>query len=502
VRKEIVHTASGRGGWFAVEITRHEGFVRVAVADCGGPAEPHVIDDPALVHGRGLLLVRGLSMRTGVTGDQRGRLVWAEIAWDATGTAARAAFTSGGSARQRPSPADATAPAALRARMAGQIVRAGHARSGHIEGAFRAVPRHEFVPGVTLEEAYADQAVITRQGGSGAALSCAPVPSVAAAMLSQLDARPGDRILEIGAGTGYNAALLAHLTGPSGQVTTIDVDEDVTAQARRALDAAGYCQVGVITADGAHGDQEHAPYDRIIVTAGAWDLPPAWREQLAPGGRLVVPLRWRGQARSIAFTPGHGALRSDSVELGGSVPMIGQYGERIGCLDPGGQVCVHWDAGQPIHLAALDGVLGQPKTAVWSGVTVRASDPFDGIWLRLTSTEPGTCRIAAQPAAAGSGLCTPAIPARSPALAQDDSLAYLTRRLRDDVTGRRWELGATGHGPAGPLLADRICGQISAWDRGRAIQPVVTAYPAGTPDDKLPGGHSIDKPHVRLVVSW
>ena len=77
------HTASGRGGWFAVEITWHQSVVRVAVADGGGPAEPHVIDDPDAEHGRGLLLVRGLSARTGVTGDHRGRLVWAEVAWDA-----------------------------------------------------------------------------------------------------------------------------------------------------------------------------------------------------------------------------------------------------------------------------------------------------------------------------------------------------------------------------------------------------------------------------------
>ena len=76
------HTASGRGGWFAVEIAWYRSIVRVAVADGGGPADPHVIDDPAAEHGRGLLLVRGLSVRTGVTGDQHGRVVWAEIAWD------------------------------------------------------------------------------------------------------------------------------------------------------------------------------------------------------------------------------------------------------------------------------------------------------------------------------------------------------------------------------------------------------------------------------------
>jgi serine/threonine-protein kinase RsbW len=77
----VVHTASGRGGWFAVEITWHRAVVRVAVADCGAPGGPRMIDDPAGEHGRGLLVVRSLSVRTGVCGDHRGRLVWADVPW-------------------------------------------------------------------------------------------------------------------------------------------------------------------------------------------------------------------------------------------------------------------------------------------------------------------------------------------------------------------------------------------------------------------------------------
>jgi hypothetical protein len=78
----LEHTASGQdGGWFAVEVTWHPSTVQVAVADCGGPAEPKVISDPDGERGRGLLLVQGLSLRTGWTGDVRGRLVWAQIAW-------------------------------------------------------------------------------------------------------------------------------------------------------------------------------------------------------------------------------------------------------------------------------------------------------------------------------------------------------------------------------------------------------------------------------------
>jgi anti-sigma regulatory factor (Ser/Thr protein kinase) len=83
----VRHTASGRGGWFAVEITWHRQAVRVAVADGGAPGAPQVLDDPAGEHGRGLLVVRGLSVRTGICGDHRGRLVWADVPWGDAGAA-------------------------------------------------------------------------------------------------------------------------------------------------------------------------------------------------------------------------------------------------------------------------------------------------------------------------------------------------------------------------------------------------------------------------------
>src|ERR1700683_4709354 len=83
----VLHTASGRGGWFALEIARNEHAVRVAVADSGSQDGPRLIDDPAAEHGRGMLVVRGLSASTGVCGDSRGRLVWAEVPWEQAGAA-------------------------------------------------------------------------------------------------------------------------------------------------------------------------------------------------------------------------------------------------------------------------------------------------------------------------------------------------------------------------------------------------------------------------------
>jgi SAM-dependent methyltransferase len=118
-------------------------------------------------------------------------------------------------------------------------------------------------------------------------------------MLEQLDVRPGHRVLEIGAGTGINAALLAHLAGPDGQVTTIDVLPEAADRARRHLAAAGYSTVQVITGDGARGHEPGAPFDRIIATTAAWDIYPDWTAQAAPDARLVIPLRIAGSpARS------------------------------------------------------------------------------------------------------------------------------------------------------------------------------------------------------------
>lgn len=102
------------------------------------------------------------------------------------------------------------------------------------------------------------------------------------------------------------------------------------------------------TGDGALGALDHAPFNRIIVTVGPWDLPPAWQAQLAPSGRLVVPLHWRGQARSVAFTHEQGFLRADDGQLCGFIPMIGdgQDGERTGRIDT--DVALYWDTDQPM----------------------------------------------------------------------------------------------------------------------------------------------------------
>jgi len=392
-------------------------------------------------------------------------------------------------------------PQTARAKLVAELRDAGDLISAAVRTAMEAVPRHKFLPGVAIAEAYANQPVIIKRDAEGNGLSSASQPSIVAIMLEQLDIQPGHRVLEIGAGTGYNAALLRTLVGPHGKVTTIEIDPHLAGQAREALAASGYGDVQVVTGDGAVGHRASAPFDRIIVTAGAWDLPPAWWEQLTEGGRLVVPLRWRGQTRSIAFDH-HGAyMVSQSLALCGFIPMRGSDGE--GMLPLGdGTVTLHYDEDQLIDPDSIMGVLDQPRQETWSGITVDSHDSFEQLWLWLTTVEPGTCRITTQPSAVDSGLATPAISDRTPALIEGASLAYLAVRPNPDADGgpaRRWELGAVGHGNGN--LADRFADRIPIWDINRNATPVITAYPTGTSDHHVSGATAIQKRHIRMIFS-
>jgi protein-L-isoaspartate(D-aspartate) O-methyltransferase len=192
-----------------------------------------------------------------------------------------------------------------------------------LRAAFQAIPREHFLPGVELERVYHDDAVTTQTGPGGMTTSSSSQPSIMALMLAQLDPQPGDRVLEIGAGTGYNAALLAHLVGPGGQVTTIDLDPAITQAAQANLDQAGVganqvAEVEVRTGDGWLGAADRAPFDRIQATVGVWDLAPAWADQLAPTGTLVAPLWLRaGVHVTAAFTRPAGKQRLRSGRVAG-----------------------------------------------------------------------------------------------------------------------------------------------------------------------------------------
>ncbi|MFC5904498.1 methyltransferase domain-containing protein [Streptomyces zhihengii] len=135
-----------------------------------------------------------------------------------------------------------------------------------------------------------------------------PTPWLQADMLEAARIQPGHRVLEIGSG-GYNAALIAELVGPTGHVTTLDIDPVVTERAVRFLHETGYSQVSVVTADAEHLPSKVVPkggFDAIVVTVDTWDLP--WIDALCVGGRLVAPLRLHGCHWAIGFTKAKGVL--------------------------------------------------------------------------------------------------------------------------------------------------------------------------------------------------
>jgi protein-L-isoaspartate(D-aspartate) O-methyltransferase len=176
----------------------------------------------------------------------------------------------------------------LREALISNLHRTGVLRSPRVRAAMQAVPRHCFVPELPLEEAYADRAVPIKMHGD-TIVSSISQPGMIAQMLELLAAEAGDRVLEIGTGSGYNAALLAELVGASGRVTTIELDRDLAERARATLEQLGYGNVNVLVDDGTRPCASER-YDRLVVTARTDDIAAAWWEALHEGTRLVVPL--------------------------------------------------------------------------------------------------------------------------------------------------------------------------------------------------------------------
>lgn len=205
--------------------------------------------------------------------------------------------------------------------------------SDEVADAFLAVPRERFIPHVLgesgLEAVYRDEAFVVKQDARGRPLSSSSQPALMAKMLELLELRPGHRVLEVGSGTGYNAALLAHLVGFDGRVTSVDIDPQLVRDARRALREAGY-RASLHAGDGREGHSGGAPYDRIIVTAGADEIPRAWREQLCDGGLLELPLRldrdWSAIQIIPVFKRAGEQLKSVAFTWGGFMPVHGGDG--------------------------------------------------------------------------------------------------------------------------------------------------------------------------------
>ncbi|WP_128803068.1 MULTISPECIES: methyltransferase, FxLD system [unclassified Streptomyces] len=401
--------------------------------------------------------------------------------------------------------------ARLRNALVDKIRESGYARTAVVETALRTVPRHLFVPDATLEDAYANTPVNVKYDTDGTSISCASQPGVVALMLDRLDAQPGERILELGAGTGYNAALLAHLVGETGHVTTIDVDDDLVEGARAHLAAAGFTNVEALTRDGAVGHADGAPYDRIIATVGAHGVPHAWMQQLAPGGRLVVPQRLKGSvSRSIAYEQRDGRWTSVSSKMNTFMPLrrgIADDDRRVISLSADGTVRLQAPAGQPIDAEALAGVLDQPRTEEWTGMTVRAMESPEWMELFVSCSLPsGLIRMLFPADAKGTLLTEDPYPS-STAAVDKGAVTYLARRVSEKKTpegGKLWEFGVIGHGPGSDELAARVADAIRTWDREyRDREATFEIQPLDAPAiEQVPGLFALDTPLNRIVVDW
>ena len=331
-----------------------------------------------------------------------------------------------------------------------------------------------------------------------------------AMMLEQLSVQSGHRVLEIGAGTGFNAALLAHLAGEAGAVTTVDIDQDLVAQGRRNLDTAGLARVEVVCSDGAEGWAANAPFDRIVLTAGADDLAPAWVEQLAPGGRLVLPLSLRGAQRSVAFERAGEHLVSVSIVDCGFMPLRGtlarpgairQLGEEPGLLLKPGD-------GREVDTAALYAALRQPGKAVTTGVSVTPAEVLGGLGLWLALHEPDVGHLSALGAAVGRGLAPAVVVfpgmALTTVLLGKQGLAAMVRADGAGVPADRFDLQVQPFGQAANDLAHRLATQVHAWQAaGRPSTTAlrIRAYPRNLADNDA-NPLVIDTAHARLLLDW
>jgi protein-L-isoaspartate(D-aspartate) O-methyltransferase len=394
-----------------------------------------------------------------------------------------------------------------------------------VEAAFRAVPRHLFLPGIPLDKVYADEAIPTKYQ-DGLATSSSSQPAVMATMLEQLEVQAGHHVLEIGAGTGYNAALLATLAGEEGQVVTIDIDDDLVTDSKEHLKMAGFHHVRVVCGDGAFGYRDAAPYDRIILTVGSWDIAPSWIDQLKPGGRLLLPLALRANMQQlVAFERADTHLVSISVRAGGFMHLRGAgAGPQTQMpLGPSPGLVLGLEEPRAIDAQQLYAHLIGPHTDRAISLRVTPQDIWGGINLWLALHAPTMCHLAAMGALAqhnvvpdlfgvtstyqatlglleGPTLC---VLVRSAARsANRESPADSQTCMEVDAPART--LRVRRFGPD-EQLAERLIEHLSAWER--AGRPSTTglrirAYPQEGPSTPSVGEIIIAKRWTQLVLDW
>lgn len=203
-----------------------------------------------------------------------------------------------------------------------RLVKWGYLSKPEVIEAFKKIPRHEFVPTNLKNYAYVDQPLPI---GHGQTISA---PSMIAIMLESLELKLGQKVLEIGAGSGYNAALIAELVGPKGKVFTIERITELAEFGRANLKKTGYERVHVVIGDGTCGYKREAPWDRILVTACAPEIPKPLVEQLKTGGKLAAPVGQHYMFQTWMVVEKRSEKETRVRECGSCsfVPLVGKYG--------------------------------------------------------------------------------------------------------------------------------------------------------------------------------
>jgi protein-L-isoaspartate(D-aspartate) O-methyltransferase len=413
----------------------------------------------------------------------------------------------------RPEAADAA-----RARLASELRHRSRELSRSVQAAFAAVPRHVFVPEVAPADAYRDEAFVIKCGPDGLPVSSSSQPAMMAIMLAQLGLKPGHRVLEIGTGSGYNAAVMAAVVGPHGKVVSIDIDPELVARAQASLAAAGCDGVTVTCADGGFGAPDDAPFDRIIVTAGAWDIAPAWLDQVAEGGLLVLPLSVRGIQLSVALRRDEGdGWRSTSAWRCGFVRMLGAFAgpEKVIRLAEPSALVTQVSDGSAVDSHALQAALaGRPAAEQPLPHPGGLADLVDlDLWLTMRAAELDRVTVLAAGSWFPLALLLPAgfLVSHATEASRLGAAVLLPGGLGGGSSANAWsESGAAirGFGPGGPELAAYLAGLARRWAEvgrpdARSLQ--LTVRPAGRPrtgSTLLSSPLLLQRPSVSIEVGW
>ncbi|MGH3622499.1 MAG: protein-L-isoaspartate O-methyltransferase family protein, partial [Sciscionella sp.] len=337
-----------------------------------------------------------------------------------------------------------------------------------VERAFASVHRHRCVPqfrygpqtitvpqdqdpdNEVLDTIYSPQSLLTSTGQDGGLPSSSSAPTLMARMLEALDLRPGMRVLEIGAGTGYNAALIATLT--HAPVVTVDADASTARGAVESLGRLGLDQeITVHHGDGYLGEPSGGPYDRIIVTCGVAGLSPHWLDQLAPNGLILAPIA-HGGVHPILAASHHGTISAKAMLWADFMPATG-----------------------PLRPATLVGhdpadyVAPAPITVIPDASPARTQADYNDLWFFLAVQDPRITRayIDDDTLDVSKGACALHVPPRGTAWVQNDG-----------------SIAATGE----PAVADELHTLIRAWqttDRPALTQFTATFDQTATPDTPL-----------------